>query len=196
MARRILMAPVALVVLLGCQTARAEMIEVPLAGVVGGYVCDPARGFQPGEIRTVSFDLGGAVVQVNGAWIRWSGSLVAGWGDCDGGSFRWVGRIVAYLDQVELTAWRAEIGVQGAPWEINFDETLAFASAGQPAWDFLGDGSGDLIVAIDAAQYFCGEMLVPPTATLDTATLILDVVVAPVPVESTTWGRVKALYRD
>jgi hypothetical protein len=189
-----LILPTAFVLLSACGAARAEIIEIPLPDVTGLYVYQQTRGAS--NRRTVSFDLGGNVAQVNGAWIRWSGRVVAGWGSCSGGGlFEWGGGIQAHLDQYRFESWRALESAAYPDWENTFDETLAFTSPIDPGWDFLSDGTGDVIVSIWAVIYVCGEMRVPPTATLDSATLVLDVVMAPVPVEPTTWGRIKALYR-
>jgi hypothetical protein len=164
--------------------------------VVGDYVYHPGRDDGSLNRRTVSFDLGGRVTEVNGAWIRWSGSVTAGWGDCQGGQFRWASGIAVYLDHVGLDAWRAGVAVDAVlPERIFNNQNQDFVSSGDPGWDFLSDGRGEVIVSIYAALYICGEMRVPPTATLGDATLVLDAVIEPVPVQPTTWGRVKALYR-
>ena len=188
-----LILPASLVVLLACGVARAEIIEIPLRDLAGSYVYDQARGAS--NSRRVSFDLGGRVTQVNGAWIRWSGSVAAGWGSCGGSSFRWRGGLDVNLDHREFSSWHARTIAAYPEWERDFDEVLSLESSGDPGWDFLSDGTGDVIVSIWAVYYVCGDMRAPPTATLDAATLVLDVVMAPVPVASTTWGQVKALYR-
>ena len=189
-----LILPASLALLLVSDVARADIIEIPLPELAGSYVYNPDRGSIDG--RTTSFNLGGRVTQVNGAWIRWSGSVAAGWGSLNGGSFRWVSGLTVYLDKRVFGSWRASEQASSPDWERSFDETLALGSFVDDAgWDFLSDGTADVILDVDAAAYLQGEMVAPPRATLDTATLVLDVVLTPVPVAISTWGAIKALYR-
>lgn len=195
MAPRLVLSAV-LMVALASGISRAEIIEIPLPGLAGEYAGTLGRVSVPSNERTLTFDVGGRVAQVNGAWIQWSGSVAAGRGDCQGSAFRWVGTLSARLGEPAFGAWQAGIPAQFPEWETEFIRTQRFESSLDPGWDFLSDGTGEITVAMIPALYFCGEMIAPPVGIVTTATLILDVELEPVAVEAATWGRVKALYRD
>ena len=62
-------------------------------------------------------------------------------------------------------------------------------------WSFLMDGEADISLfgAPAGLVGLCWPVSSPPTAVVEEAVLIVDAEYA-VPVEATSWGRIKALY--
>jgi hypothetical protein len=63
-------------------------------------------------------------------------------------------------------------------------------------WSFLLDGSGEVMLSGAPAGLIgtCTEIISTPSAVIDEAVIIIDAEFA-VPVQASTWGGVKALYR-
>ena len=181
----------ALAPLLAAVSAGAEVLEIPLTGLLGAY----PEG-QTVE-RTASFDLGFAPTRVNGAWIQFTGTATTAALECDGGtSDTWRMEFYAMLPDVPTgDHWIAfdpvpvQAGVFAFAW--------AFSTSGShPAtWDFLADGTGEVVFYGGPMPLvgLCGPITPPPEAVIDEAVLLLDVE-TPITVEARTWGGVKALF--
>jgi hypothetical protein len=168
----------------------ADVVEVPLPGLLGHYVFDDAR--------VAAFDLGGPLDAVYSAHIRWAGIMVPGVGEGDGVEmpagepFPWPAQLAAYMDSgPPVGLWCA----YGGPYAGAFEETVRFEELLDIGWDFLLDGEADVVMQIAPLIIIGGVMLVPPEATVTEAVLILDVEFADA-VETSTWSSVKGLFRQ
>ena len=186
--------PVALAVLLllvSAAPALAVVIEIPLPALNGSY----------GAERTVPLVLPAAPSVIYGASFRVTGTAQ-------------VGSLICYNTQTgnyDLPAvWPAEVfiyahdGSHSKSWYL--DELvgttgpIALEKVARPLsganWNFLLDGVGAVTFHGGGAGYItiCSSTSAPPTVTVTEAVLILDAEF-PVAIESSTWGRIKALYR-
>jgi hypothetical protein len=80
-------------------------------------------------------------------------------------------------------------------WTRDFRGWSVFG-APLPTWGFLLDGSAELefVAADNNVLLGCSGVMPPPKAWVEEAVFLLDADFA-VPVQSATWGRVKAAYR-
>jgi hypothetical protein len=169
--------------LLCSHSALAEIAEIPLPGLLGTY---PAA-------RTASFQLRSEPLVIRGASIRLAGEATVGSSMCLwGGPYSLTLTFNAHMLDTPEGYWSAG---GGAPEPGSFEFTSEFYPLiGNPTWEFLMDGSGQLTLygSIGALLTDCWEVT-SPTATVTEATLYVDAEF-PVPTETTSWGRIKALY--
>jgi hypothetical protein len=100
-----------------------------------------------------------------------------------------------------VTTMHAEDGLwiaSAVPTESGlFTSTDKFSGVppGETTWSFLLDGAGDVLFFGYPAVLvgLCFEVT-PPSAEVESVVLVIDAEF-PVPTTSSTWGRIKALYR-
>jgi hypothetical protein len=186
-----------LIVALGVYATHAEIVEVPLPEFNGDY---------PGEgiivPRVVSFQLERVPTVVHGASIRLAGETDVGQLFCSGagldGYHSWPFNFYAILrDSVSGGSWKADTYAaldQGGPFEITID--FKARSGPTPTWSFLLDGESDIELTGGPVGYVavCSALTPPPSAVINEATLLIDGDF-PIPVEQSTWGRVKAVFK-
>jgi hypothetical protein len=162
-------------------------VEVPLPELAGDY--DTTN-----YIRTVTVDVGGSLVGISGAELYMAGSMTPG--------------VVGYydeFDELQTEPWPAEFG--GGFYEMGtsawfawtgghdgaFEVTVPFQGIGDPNWDFLADGVAEFTFEFIPASLV--GLVFPITDPYGSITEVTLIIHATVPVEESTWGRVKALYR-
>lgn len=183
-------AVVVLAMLIGAN-AGATIVEIPLPDLLGTYPLNE----QEAE-RTASFVLPTTPTAINGVWFRLAGTQQVGEIMCEsGGPYPWPMDFLAALSDPTLPGqW---LSFSPMP-EVTgpFEWTAAFISYSQGmTWDFLLDGEDDITLwGLPMALVGLCWGIVSPTAEVTEAVLIIDAEF-PVPVESSTWGRVKALFR-
>ena len=172
--------------------AHATVIEIPLPGLLGTYPLDAQNA-----TRTVSFHLPDPPAVVYGVSFRVSGTTEVGTALCDGVLSEWPMAIEASMVDTPGHYWFANAlmpYVAGSfAWTSEFHTFPPNAT-----WGFLIDGSAEVSLwgAPAGLVATCTDVSVPPpTATVTEAVLIIDAEF-PIPVEPSTWGRIKALYRD
>jgi hypothetical protein len=178
-------------VVLALSTANAEVLEIPLPGLLGVYPLD-----EQNATRTVEFELPQAPLVVNGAWFRISGTTGVGTTTCDGGGlYPWPMDVSAFMaDTVSAHVWIAWALMPEEPgpfaWTAEFRPIPSTAT-----WEFLLDGEAEISLfgAPTALVGLCWPVSAPPTANVEEAVLIVDAEF-PVGLEATSWGRIKALY--
>jgi hypothetical protein len=179
--------------------AGAEVLAIPLPELVGEY-----QAWMPSAARTVTLTLPGIPSAIRGAALRVRGSAETGVIVC-GGPFGpvespWVTYFHAGMyDDLPNRAWSIEnspANPAGAfEWTRDFRGWSVFG-APLPTWGFLLDGSAELefVAADNNVLLGCSGVMPPPKAWVEEAVFLLDADFA-VPVQSATWGRVKAAYR-
>ncbi len=166
------------------ESAIAEIAEIPLPGLLGPY---PA-------VRTASFQLRSEPLVVRGASIRLVGdatvgSIVCVWGGPYASTLEFDAR---FLD-TPGGYWIAGGGTSEQPGSFEITSEF-YPVVGDPTWEFLMDGTGE-VTLFGSTGALLGEcwLVTSPEATLSEAVLYVDADF-PVPTESTSWGRIKALY--
>ena len=104
--------------------------------------------------------------------------------------------VFATFDDAEAThLWVASEPMPGQSGAFEWTAEFRAIPASARDWGFLLDGEAS-VVLFGAPAPLVGlcEVITQPTATVTEAVLIVDAEFA-VPVDETTWGRVKALYR-
>jgi len=181
-----------LIVACACAPTHGEIVEIPLAEVCGPYP------FGAASERTASFELDRPPIIVHGAWIRLSGFAHVGSFTCeDSGPYPFLLHFVASMtDSATGGEWGTSVVTpeETGPFELTagFEPTPPVGTT----WEFVADGSAELML-------WGGPLLLVtvcwpityPDAVVDQATLLLDAEFA-TPVESNTWGRIKALFRQ
>ena len=175
-------------------SANAEIVEIPLPGLLGTYPLDEHNG-----TRTVAFKLPGLPLVIHGASFRVSGTTGVGSISCEwGGPTVWPMDICASMeDVVPAHFWLASQAMPQEPgpfaWTAHFWPTPPKTTT----WEFLMDGEAEIslfggpVALVD----LCWPLSPPPTATVAEAALIVDAEFS-VPIEATSWGRIKALYEE
>lgn len=173
-------------------TARAIPVEIPLPSLLGAY---------PPE-RTIPIHLPFTPTVIHGASFRISGVAQTGTLLCynaETGNWDievvWPVEVFAYVhDGAHYPFWSVTgwVEVSGA---FSLEEPCG-PHPSNATWDFLRDGTGYVTLHAGGANYpaVCGAASPTPTATIADAVLIVDAEF-PVPVGTSTWGRIKALYR-
>jgi len=170
---------------------RADVVEVPLSGLLGPY---PISENETG--RTVVFHLPDPPSEIYGVSFRLSGIHNMGSITCEwGGPYDWPMVFEATMNDGQGAYWFAEDFTMPAG---EFSWTLPFThiAGNSPTWDFLLDGSGEIMLYGYPAGLvgLCFEDPVEPSGVITEAVLLVDGEF-PIAVETSTWGRIKALYR-
>jgi hypothetical protein len=174
--------------------SRSEIRYVPLPELTGEY-----PGATP-TTRTASFDLGVAPTLVRGAKISLVGGATVGVLTCpdeitlEPREFPWVFELDATMNDAATGGFWISSGTtssEGGP----FETLRAFYRIFGAGWTFLNDGTGQVDLRVVPTGYIaeCIPTVVPVVAIVTEAYLVLDAEF-PVPVETTTWGQIKALY--
>lgn len=185
-AKQIVLAATALLV---ASSAHATVIEIPLPGLLGSY---------QNTSHTVSVVLPASPAVIHGASFRVSGTKVAGQMYCDEPFPPSVQPLPIALS-AELpaddfsSAWFAE-----DPAVMTASGAFTWTSAFYPVpfsatWSFLMDGIANLTFLGADPGTWC-QVLSSPSAVITEAVFIIDADF-PIPIEASTWGKIKALYR-
>lgn len=172
------------------QNVQSEIVEIQLPELTGIYTMNTLS-------QTATFDLGQPVAEVHQVWIQWSGTITYGTGHGDGVLrpsdewFPWPGQVYAYMDAPGTDYWHADFG----PVEGSFQDTTVIEARGDPSWDFLSDGTGEVLVGLSPFIILGGFMVDSPVVELDAVSLILDVDFATAVGNTATWGQIKARFR-
>jgi hypothetical protein len=124
---------------------------------------------------SVPFDLGTSFREITDVRIEWSGWIEPGLGHGDGVGapsdewFDWPASLHAVLHP-EIGSWRAVIG----PLAGSFHAQTPFEAVGEPDWDFLMDGRGQVDVSLVPAVFLTGVMALEPTGSVTHASLIVE----------------------
>lgn len=184
---------VALGAMLTGASAGATTIEVPLPGLLGVYPLDESNA-----TRTTTFLLPEIPAAINGVSFRIAGTTEVGEILCDwGGNSAWPMDFYAYMEDPAISRfWSASSVIP--PVSGPFGWTTAFTTWPPNTatdWAFLLDGEHEItLYGAPTIPVGVCSVITSPTAIVTEAVLIIDVP-SPVPVESTTWGHVKALFR-
>lgn len=168
--------------------AAAETVEVALPALLGPYPVSP------GEFaRTATVVLPKTPQLIHGCSLRIVATGTIGVADC--GS---IGHLDAwpmeYVAEMEGNEWIAFHDPHFSPGL--FESTATFEPfIGEPTWELLLDGQADVTLsgAPWSALGSCDPVVVPMGNVLE-AYFVVDADFE-LPVEATTWGRIKALYR-
>ena len=186
---------IAILVLISCfhvSTYAATTYEVSLPGLVGDY-----PGFKEYE-----FNLVVTPTVVYNVWIRFSGTIETGQYYCyvngppPEGPFP-LGMILQSTmpDTASGDSWYAEDSID--PVSGSFELTIPFVSypIDDPTWEFLLLGGG-IVSCTGYTGMLNPECFIDinPSVTIEDATLIIEGDFF-VPVESSTWGYIKSLYK-
>ncbi len=165
---------------------RAEVIEIPLPGLLGEY---PA-------VRTVTFQLPGLPDAIHGAAFCIAGAAQVGVADCGipGEANLWPLVFTARMQDTPNQDWEATHEPKYLTglftWTADFG-----ATTDSTTWDFLMDGEAEIgLTGVPLEDLNSCTPVLVPYGEVTEAVLILDVEFL-LAVESTTWGRVKQLYR-
>jgi hypothetical protein len=161
--------------------AHAVVVEIPLPGLLGAY---------PPVLRTTSFELSAPPSAIHGVSLRISGTLEFGMLDCEEGQFPTGCNARGDMWDAPTHLWSAGYYMDMAGY---FSWTQPFETSSGATWNFLADGSGEITFQAGYVLTWCFELR-PPTVTVTEAVLIVDAEF-PVAIESSTWGKIKALYR-
>lgn len=179
----------ALVCFIACAApAWAEVVEIPMPELQGAYPLSETMAE-----RTTTVHLPALPSVISGAWVRLSGSVVVGEVSCEFNSGPWPMDFVVYLPSGEI-GWIA--GPPPMMTSGDFSVTTAFHRLAPGVdWSFLMDGEAR-ITLWGAPAYLAGPCseISTPSGVIDEAVLIVDAEY-PLPVATSTWGRIKALYR-
>lgn len=180
----------AALIVLGCWgVSAAATIEVPLPELVGTY------GGPVGVTDTITVDAGMTFPPIVSVSVRVRGEGVPGTITClDGSTGPWPMEFDFLVPDPDNAAYWLT-GVIAPNEAGSFELVDAFRTfLGDATWDLFGDGTMTIIVTIapPALIGVCSGVT-PPTATITDAALLVNT--APVAVQPSTWGRVKALYR-
>lgn len=186
--------PVAPLVIVFCllpAVARADIVEIPLPGLVGPYPVNEQTA-----TRTVTLQLPQRPDLIRGASLRITGTSAIGVANCGGigEAELWPMEFIAEMPDGVTDTWMAFHEPSYSPGQ--FIRTALFEPlSGTASWEFLMDGEGQvgLTGAPASAQTVCDPVLLP-TGNISEAVFIIDADF-PLPVRVSTWGRIKALYR-
>jgi hypothetical protein len=176
----------------GVTTTVAEVIEIPLPGLLGSYPLE-----YPNATRTAAFQLPAPPLEIHGASFRISGTAGVGSIVCEwGGPYPWPMMLSASMRAEFARFWFAEQSMPEVPGP--FQWTAQFhANPPTTTWEFLMDGVAEvsLFGAPAGLVDLCWPVGPYPTGTVEEAVLIVDAEF-PVPVAETSWGRIKALFES
>jgi hypothetical protein len=178
--------------------AGAEIVEVPLPALHGLYWQPyPDEALVAERFADVRLPAPPSVIYR--AWFAVRGTAEVGEYFCtmgEPGPLPWVMSIYALMRDQNGEAWTA---IEGMPeqagqfeWTAEFEDS-PFAPA---SWDFLLDGEAEIRLwgAPIGMVIDCSGTLPAPAALVEEAVLYVEGEF-PVQVESSTWGKLKSLYR-
>jgi len=168
----------------------AEVLEIPVTEFEGSY--------SPGSsIRYYQLDLGTHITAVNEVWLELTATITFGTGHGDGVEipldewFDWSAGFISVMPE-------ADPGFIWAPFSSLEDQTVQlrqYVSLAGATWDFLLDGTGEIFLEFSLMTSIGGVMVDPPTATVESARLIIDILYEPIAAEESSWGHIKALMQ-
>lgn len=179
---------------IGTLTSQAEVVEVPLPGLLGVYTTG-------GTYRAAYFQLERAPTAVHSVEIRFSGESTVRYWYCDlEGPFPIPVKFYAEINDPITPGWW--FGGGTTPKESGEFQIESLFHADQrpnhatPTWDFLVE-YGSCVVRLRGTGNPGSDLCQPYTtysdADVTTAVLLIDGEF-PVPVDSKSWGAIKALY--
>lgn len=157
----------------GACRLRADTLHVALPDILGAY--------STGMTRIAEFEIGGPIDSVINVSIQWSGILTSGLGHGDGVErpadewFEWPTQISARMDADEPGFWYAYSG----PFSGAFADTASFSAFLNPSWQSLLNGHGEVRVSLSPLIFIGGSMVTPPSGVINSAGLIMEVVMSP-----------------
>jgi hypothetical protein len=177
-------------------STKAEIVEVPLPSLQGAY-WNADSGLVAERYAEVVLPSPPSIIY--GAWFTIRGSAEVGEYVCDGSEgtpWPWVMDIYASM-RGESGEWWLSVSPmpeEAGPFEWT-SEFQVFAS-GLDSWDFLLDGEARVRLwgAPTGMPLMCSATTPPPHAQVTEAMLYVEGEF-PVQAESSTWGRLKSLYR-
>jgi len=180
------------IVIVTTSTTVAEVVEIPLPGLLGTYPITDQNG-----TRTVTFQLPAVPLAIHGASFRISGTTGVGAVSCEwGGPYAWSMDIGASMKDTFAHFWLASALMPQEAGPFAWTEEF-HATPSTTTWGFLMDGEAE--IRLNGAPVglvdLCWPVSAEPTATVTEAVLIVDAEF-PVPVDATSWGRIKALYES
>ncbi len=171
-------------------SAGATIVEVPLPNLRGSY--------GNWSTRIATFTLPNPPTVVHGASIRIRGISQVRWMECgywtNGPFLEPVQFEVRLGDDTDLLSWT---GWDLSPKESGeFELTIPLEPFRDATWDFLNDAKAEVrVIAVGCPIVdLCWPLTECSSADITEGTLLLDAEI-PIPVEPSTWGRVKALFR-
>jgi len=170
----------------------AVVVEIPLPGLLGNYPLSETNG-----TRTTTVHLPQAPSVIHSVSFRIAGTAVLGSVTCDEfGNGAWAMDYFADMKDQSLKLLLAAPHPPVVP-DGPFGWTAPFETTDGATWDFLLDGEGEISLTGAPALLIglCHEPWVVPSGTVTEAVLIIDAEF-PVATEPSTWGKIKALYRD
>jgi hypothetical protein len=172
--------------------ALAEIIEIPLPGLHGLY---PDEGAERGAL----LEIVPPPVSIDAVWFRLSCTATVGAVECDGGGGGpWPLEFGATMtDETTGGWWSAWELMPEEPGPFSWTARFRPSQSTPPTWAFLLDGQAEvqLFGAPMILVGLCWPVNSPPEGVVEEAFLILSGTFA-IPIESGTWGRVKALYSE
>jgi hypothetical protein len=178
-------------------SAQAEIVEIPLVNLHGTYHVYFNQPEGDATTRISSFQLDELPTEVRGAWIRISGITIVGEKDClpelGEGPFPYP-FVFNFLMKDSITggSWSAGgiTSYESGAYEITVKLTPFFGAS----WEFLKEnGRGEVLAEGGWGFVLMRWGVIGPSASIENAVLILDADF-PVPVETNTWGAIKAIY--
>ncbi len=178
--------------LVAASIVRATVVETPLPELQGRYFLEETFA------RTATFRLQAPPILVHAAWLRLTGTVTVRLVYCD---------YLPYEPYPYPMGFAAEMPRPTPPgwWDGvthtssesgSFELTIQFRPTNAESnWDFLDDGVGELDLWSQGCPVIdlCWPVTQCTEAFVTDAVLVLDAEFR-VPVEDTTWGRVKALF--
>lgn len=176
------------VVLLMIAPAQADMINVPVSGMSGDYF-DSQGGIE----RSADFTFTQSIANIYDVRVRVTGLNAGSTRTCLGVPWQW-----PFFFDVEIHG-----GVPGTGYSTTFSpgvdgayvSTFRLGVLNVSNWGFLLDGTGTIRIG---GHNYVGSNCVPagppPEASIATVEVHIYGDVS-TPVEPTSWGRIKALYR-
>jgi hypothetical protein len=172
--------------------AVGAVVEIPLPDLAGRYYLYDV--FQ----RTCAFELSQPPTVVHSASLRLVGTATVRMAWCGFGSME------PYPEAFRLFATMPDSETGGAwgssLWTTDsgaFDVSLLFEPRSGATWAFLEDATGEVSVNSMGCPVLdsCWPVTLCSEAFIEQAFLVLDAEF-PVPVDESTWGRIKALFHD
>jgi hypothetical protein len=183
---------VALAILFTSQLAAATVVEIPLPDLGGRYFL--YETYQ----RSCLFSLPGHPAIIHSASLRLVGTATIRMTWC---------AIYPSEPYAELFGFGATMpdATTGGAWGAGlsraesgaFDLMVPFAPYSGASWGFLDDGTGEVTLSGGGCPILdsCWPVTECSEANVEQAFLVLDAEF-PIPVEQSTWGRVKALFGE
>ena len=168
----------------------AEVLEIPVAEFEGSYSSGS-------NIRYYQLDLGTHITAVNEAWLELTATITFGTGHGDGVEipldewFDWSAGFISMMPEPEQGfMWAPFSSLEGQTVQLRQYESFAGAT-----WDFLLDGTGEIFLEFSPMASIGGVMVESPTATVESARLIIDILHEPIAAGESSWGHIKALMQ-